>query len=107
MRSRYKALSYIKYTSFSEITIPKIFYYVDVSIRTLEYGFQEKFLVSPNQYIKAIKLNNVRNEILMNKSNPVISEIAKKHGFNHMGQFAIDIKKQFDESPSHSFKLKK
>ena len=102
-----KALSYIKDTAFNEITIPKVCSYADVSIRTLEYGFQEKFLVSPKQYIKALKLNDIRQEILMNKNNPVISEIAKKHGFNHMGQFALDYKKQFDESPSQSFHLKK
>lgn len=99
-----KALSYIENSSFDEITIPELCKYADVSIRTLEYGFQERFLISPKQYIKVLKLYDVRKEILNAKKRPVISEIAKKHGFRHMGQFSADYKDFFGELPSETKK---
>lgn len=95
-----KAIRYIQETDYSKITIPEICSFSEVSERTLEYGFQERFLVSPKQYVKAIKIGEVRNEILKVKNGFTISEIAKKHGFNHMGQFSADYKQFFGELPS-------
>lgn len=100
-----KVLSFINESLFNEITIPKLCSYANISIRTLEYGFQERFLISPKQYIKALKLNDVRQKLLLSPKRPVISEIANKHGFNHMGQFSADYKELFGELPSETISI--
>lgn len=95
-----KAVSFINETLYDKISMPELCTYANVSERTLEYGFQQKFSVSPIQFIKASKLYNVRQEIMLAKKGYSISEIAQKHGFKHLGQFAKDYKNLFGESPS-------
>ena len=72
---------------------------VGVSERTLLYAFKEKYKVSTSEYIKAHRLNKVKQEIYNTKGTS-ISEIAGKYHFWHMGQFAKDFKKQFGALPS-------
>jgi len=79
---------------------------VGVSRRTLEYAFKDKFKVSPNEYIKAIRLNNVKNELYNFRDEKIsVANIAGKYNFWHMGQFAKDFRKQFGFLPSEISKL--
>jgi len=74
---------------------------VGVSQRTLEYAFKDKYRVSPSEYIKAIRLNNVKNELYNLRTQKVnIASVAGKYNFWHMGQFAKDFRKQFGVLPS-------
>lgn len=82
-------------------TIQQICAYSKISERTLEYAFLEKYKVTPSQYIKAIRLNLVKKELIALKDTPIkISTIAGKYDFWHMGQFAKDFKNQFGVLPS-------
>ena len=76
---------------------------VGVSERTLLSAFKEKYQVSPSEYIKAYRLNKVKQEIF-NSKDKSISKIAGKYHFWHMGQFAKDFKKQFGVLPSEAKK---
>lgn len=79
---------------------------LNVSQRTLEYAFFEKFKVSPKQYIKAQKLHRVKKDILSEQfKNLSIFEIAARYGFWHMGQFAADFKNHFGVLPSELKKI--
>ncbi len=72
-----------------------------VSERTLEYAFLEKYQVSPGSYIKSHHLNLVKKELVKLKGRKIrVSDVALKYGFHHMGQFSADFKKQFGLSPS-------
>lgn len=79
----------------------------NVSERTLQYSFKEKFGVSPSTFIKNNKLNHIYKSLKESSihSNSV-SDIANKYGFWHMGQFAKDYKLLFGELPSETFSLK-
>ena len=82
-------------------TIPDLCSIIGVSERTLEYAFKEKYKLTPIQYIKVIRLNNVKKELYKFKGNKInIGDIAGKFNFWHMGQFAKDFKKQFGILPS-------
>jgi len=82
-------------------TIPELCSIMGVSERTLEYTFKEKFNVTPNQYIKATRLNNVKKDLYLYRDNKIsIADIAGKYNFWHMGQFAKDFKAQFGYLPS-------
>jgi len=86
-------------------SIPQICALVGVSESTLLIAFKEKYQVSPSDYIKAFRLNKVKQEIYNTKT-ITISEIAGKYHFWHMGQFAKDFKKQFGILPSEVRKKK-
>ncbi len=72
---------------------------VGVSERTLYNAFKNRFKASPNEYVKAIRLNKVKKELFTNE-NESISSLAGKYHFWHMGQFAKDFKNQFGVLPS-------
>ncbi len=75
----------------------------NVSERTLQYLFKDKFGVSPSAFIKNTKLNHIYKYLKKNSihSNS-INNIANQYGLWHMGQFAKDYKNLFGELPSET-----
>ncbi|WP_165224687.1 helix-turn-helix transcriptional regulator [Aquisphaera insulae] len=72
-----------------------------VSERSLHYAFLEVTGMSPKAFLKALRLNAARRELL--ESDPGrgrIGEIALRHGFRRPGQFAADYRRQFGTLPS-------
>ncbi len=98
-----KAVEIINSDIESLFSIKQLCVMVGVSERTLLYAFKEKYKVSTSQYIKAHRLNKVKQEIYTTKRKS-ISKIAGKYHFWHMGQFAKDFKKQFGILPSEVLK---
>ena len=70
-----------------------------VSRRTLEYIFIENIEMSPAKYIKVLRLNNIRREIL-SKECDNLGDIAAKWGIWHLGRFSQDYHRLFGELPS-------
>jgi AraC-like DNA-binding protein len=98
-----KASAYIQEHVFDHVTISELCSVSGVSERTLVYAFRETYQVSPKEYIQSLKLNKVRSDLIKGEDD-MISTIAAKYGFWHMGQFAADYKKWFGELPSHTRK---
>jgi AraC family transcriptional regulator, ethanolamine operon transcriptional activator len=74
-----------------------------VSERTLQYAFLEYFGVSPNAYLREMRLNQVRSEL--KRSDPqitLVADVANRWGFWHMGQFAKDYRRLFAVRPSET-----
>jgi AraC family transcriptional regulator, ethanolamine operon transcriptional activator len=73
--------------------------------RSLEYGFQEVFGVSPMIYVRTMRLHRARDLL---RSTAVrsrsVSELAMDCGFWHLSQFSADYKLLFAESPSITFR---
>lgn len=100
------AEDYIDKSGIEVITVPELCLVTDVSERTLEYAFRERYNMTPKSYTLNHRLNNVRKKL--RKAEPVtgiISEIAHQYGFWHMGQFSADYKKLFAELPSKTLKV--
>ena len=77
---------------------------VGASWATLQRAFAEEFGVTPSSYIKSRRLAAVQAELIEAGANGVISDIANRWGFWHMGSFASDYKKQFGELPSETLR---
>lgn len=63
-------------------------------------GFKKYFGQSPMAYLKKYRLTAVRQELLEDRCARNISVIAMAWGFNHLGRFASEYRKLFDETPS-------
>jgi transcriptional regulator GlxA family with amidase domain len=76
-----------------------------LSERTLNYGFHESFGKSPMAYLKQLRLHRAYHRLSQGAlfENSVTS-IATDAGFQHMGQFALDYKACFGESPSETLR---
>lgn len=96
-----KAIDIINNQTGKPSTISELCRLTNVSERTLEYAFLEKYKISPSEYIKANRLHKVKNALISARGkNNQISTIANQQGFWHMGQFSADFKSQFGILPS-------
>jgi AraC family ethanolamine operon transcriptional activator len=86
-------------------TVDDLWRIADTSRRTLEYSFKDYFGTSPKRFIKALKLNAARDDLLAGSyGSEQVVEIASGLGFTHMGQFSNDYRHMFGEKPSETLR---
>lgn len=96
-----KCIEFIQSHSERNFSIKELCRVSQVSERTLEYAFLEKFQINPSQYIKAHKLHLVKKHLTTRKGEyQKISDISSLYGFHHQGQFSHDFKRHFGINPS-------
>ena len=99
------AESLIEHGSSDAMTVARLCELTNVSERTLEYAFRERYGMTPKSYMITHRLNNARKQL--SQSTPKkhrVSDIAHQHGFWHMGKFSSDYKRLFSESPSQTLR---
>lgn len=84
-------------------TVSDICRVANVSERTLQYAFRERFGITPKSFLQALRLNGVHRD-LKNADSALtkITDVAIHWGFWHMSQFAIDYQRFFGELPSET-----
>lgn len=76
-----------------------------VSIRSLQDGFKKYVGMSPTDYLRNVRLNRVREELLADRSfDSSIADIAFTWGFTHLGRFANIYHERFGELPSETIR---
>jgi len=102
-----KSGEYIREFPHEPISVRALSQHAEVSVRTLEEAFKEYYGVTPKNYLKATRLNGAYRQLL-DRNAPVLSiaDVANQWGFWHMGQFAADYKRLFDELPSSTRRRK-
>jgi AraC family ethanolamine operon transcriptional activator len=96
-----KAKTYMLEHITKPITVQKLVEETCVTERTLEFAFLERFGVTPKAILRSIRLSGVHKELkLTGGGGTMVSDIATRWGFWHMGQFAKDYKLMFGELPS-------
>ncbi len=75
------------------------------NLRSLAYGVQDFYGISPMEYLKIKRLNGVRRNLKMSDPSQVtVAQIAENWGFWSMGHFSRDYKRIFGELPSETLK---
>ena len=100
-----KVVEFVRSTPTPTSELAQLCRVANVSERTLEYAFKERYGIAPNTFVKRWKLNSIRRQLLA--ANPVetnISAVCQSFGFLHQSQFAADYKKLFAELPSETLK---
>ncbi len=96
-----KAIEYIEENASDAPTIADICRFAQVSWRTLDYAFRERFGMSPKRFLMAVRLSHVQRELLhASSSETTICGVASRWGFWHMGQFSRDYRQFTGEKPS-------
>ena len=97
------ALKHIEANVDEPVTVRDLCRITGASERTLQYAFQERFHVPPKAYLKAVRLNGARKQLLhADPQTTRVTDVANAWGFWHMGQFAADYKAFFSEKPSET-----
>ena len=71
-----------------------------VSRRYLEYAFSAAFGTSPSRYLRLLRLKEVRHRLQCPGDSTTVTLEATRLGFIHLGQFAVQYKQLFGQSPS-------
>ena len=84
------------------ISVSDLCQIANISERTLQYRFLDRFGMTPNQYVKNYRLRQVYMNLKRNLTQQPIFKVAADHGFWHMGQFAADYRRFIGELPSET-----
>lgn len=94
---------YIEEHAHEPITVADMAEHTGVSSRSLYTGFRKYRNTSPMLYLKEIRLNRVRDQLLQAEPGRVtVTTVAYQWGFGHLGHFTTDYKRRFGESPSET-----
>ncbi|RZL87252.1 MAG: helix-turn-helix domain-containing protein [Variovorax sp.] len=94
-----QAREYMRTHANEPITVPELCAAVGASRRTLQYAFEDILHVSPTTYLRAMRLNRVRAELLT-RPDTSVGDVAARWGFWHLSRFAADYRRLFGELPS-------
>lgn len=74
------------------------------SLRGLYAGFQEFCGQSPMQFLRDLRLDRVRSDLLAGAASASVSSVALRWGFAHLGRFSAEYKARFGEHPSETLR---
>jgi AraC family ethanolamine operon transcriptional activator len=96
-----QAREYLRDAQDTSVDIESLCRELGVSRRTLQYSFQEQVGMNPVAYLRAQRLNGVRQMLKKGKS---VTDAATAWGFWHFGHFSQEYKKLFGELPSDTLR---
>lgn len=73
-----------------------------VTARSLQYTFRRHRGCSPMEFLRGIRLERVRNELVHATPDTTVTSAAMRWGFLHLSRFAAEFRARFDESPSET-----
>ena len=90
------------------ITLQDVANNVGISLKTLHNGFQKYRNDTPKNYLKNLRLELVRKDLItakLEKTNETVTEIALRWGFIHLSHFSESYFNKFGEHPSVTLKV--
>ncbi len=91
-------------TGGAEVSASTIAARVGVSLRSLEVGFREFRRSTPTQYLRKIRLEKARAELLAPSASTTVTSVALSNGFFHLGRFSAYYLTAFAETPSQTLR---
>ncbi len=70
--------------------------------RTLHEAFREHLGTTPKAYLKTLRLNAARHDLLHGGPRTRVTDVALDWGFEHFGWFSQDYRRLFGETPSET-----
>lgn len=96
-----EARAWMRAHAHEPIDVPMLCDALGVSRRTLQYSFEAVLQLSPVSYLRALRLNGVRRELMRGSAEPV-ADCAARWGFWHLSRFAAEYRALFGEKPSET-----
>ncbi|AOM42887.1 transcriptional regulator [Xenorhabdus hominickii] len=98
-----KVQEYLQAHAHESITVEQLAQVAGVSLRSLYSGFRDFLNISPMQYLRDLRMEHVRTELLAGEASSVTG-VALRWGFAHMGRFSAEYKARYGETPSESLR---
>jgi len=75
-----------------------------VSARTVQTAFRDHRGCSPKEFLKERRLELAHLTLLAARPGATVTAIAHDCGLQHLGQFSVDYRRRFGESPSETLR---
>lgn len=103
-----RAVEYIHEHAAELISLTDLVPATGVSLRALQSGFSKYYDVGPSAYIKQVKMQKAREELLASNSlETTVAEVAANWGFYNPCSFTGNYRKYFGENPSETLRRQK
>ncbi len=105
MREVRRAQAWIHAHIDEDIRVARVCEALSLSRRQLEYAFRRTLDTSPQEFVRALRLNRIRQRLKTdNREGLSVTRIAFDHGMTHLGRFAASYRELFGELPSQTRK---
>lgn len=84
----------------SAITVSDVAGHLGVSLRSLQTGFRKWRNSTPSAFLRQVRLQRVRDELLRSDGQGNVTTVALRYGFVHLGRFSAYYRSTFGEAPS-------
>ncbi len=103
----HRAIEYMRSRIDEPISVSEVCEALCVSQRTLQYCFEEVLQTNPVAYLKALRLNGVRNALRRaDPTTTAVQDVAASWGFWHLSRFAQEYRLMFGELPSETLRAR-
>lgn len=100
-----RAVEYLHAHAHLPITTTDLAQVASLSLRALQQAFQRTLGVSPNAYLRRVRLDRVRDELRVGDPSKVnIIDVARHWGFAHAGRFSAAYLQQHGEYPRETLR---
>jgi len=100
-----EAIDFMHANMHQALTLSEVAEVVGISVRSLQYGFHRFRSVTPQAYLRQIRLEAVQAELSSPFNLLSVNDVALKWGFAHMGHFAARYRAAYGEPPSETARL--
>jgi transcriptional regulator GlxA family with amidase domain len=84
----------------ASITISDVADHLGISLRSLQAGFRQWRETTPTAFLRRVRLQLVRDELLRSGTEANVTAVALRRGFSHLGRFSAQYRAIFGEDPS-------
>jgi AraC family ethanolamine operon transcriptional activator len=85
------------------IQIINVCYELGISRRVLQYSFQDLLNINPVTYLRLLRLNGARRDLVNAYEKPLqVKDVVAHWGFWHLSRFSAEYKQIFNELPSQT-----
>jgi AraC-like DNA-binding protein len=84
------------------ITVSDVAAHLGISLRSLQAGFRQWRATTPNLFLREVRLQLVRDELLRAGAEADVTTTALRYGFSHLGRFSAYYQAAFGEIPSET-----
>ena len=89
------------------ITVSDVAAHLGISLRSLQAGFRQWRDTTPNMFLRRVRLQLVRDELLQSDSEVNVTTLALRNGFSHLGRFSAYYRAMFGEMPSETLRRRR
>ncbi|GAA3340084.1 hypothetical protein GCM10017714_18340 [Curtobacterium pusillum] len=99
------AVEYIHDHAAEPVTVADLSAASGLSVRSLQESFRRVFDVTPLTYLRHVRLDRVRAELLDADLRPgTVGDVARRWGFTHLGRFSAFYVERFGEYPKQTLR---